>query len=371
MLVKHIILRLRQKISPEVVALSVILLLSFGLRLVFYHEPLERDEGFYACIAQEILHGGVPYRDVIDVKPPGIFYIYSFIISIFGGTTEAIRLFTDFYAIFTVLFIFLLTRYIYNSKAAIIAALCYGVFSNGPILQGNSSNTEIFMILPLVCGAYMYLKGQDLNNRFFLGLSGFLSGVAILIKPVALPNLLLIMFFLACTWGSSGSLRKKLLDLVAFSLPPLVLAVLVVLFFVWKDAFGDLYYWNVTFMKTLGQTQNRWFRLWDNGLKIASEQSLLWLTALPTVVMLLIQRRNRNNLFLVAFLLVSFVGVSMPGKYFVHYFIQIVPALAVLTGIGLAALWEKKGAVLFCSIPILLASTVWSFAKDYTYYFVY
>ena len=38
--------------------------------------PFGRDQGVFAAAADIIERGGVPYRDIWDVKPPGIFYLY-------------------------------------------------------------------------------------------------------------------------------------------------------------------------------------------------------------------------------------------------------------------------------------------------------
>ena len=76
----------------ELILLFIIIAAAFSLRMVFLHEPLERDEGLYAYIGQEILRGNLPYRDAMDQKPPGIHYIYSTIITAFGATPEGIRI---------------------------------------------------------------------------------------------------------------------------------------------------------------------------------------------------------------------------------------------------------------------------------------
>ncbi|MCI0839710.1 MAG: hypothetical protein J4O00_08795, partial [Chloroflexi bacterium] len=46
------------------------------LYLPFLAEPFMRDEGFYAAVAQQMLDGGIPYRDAFDNKPPMIFVWY-------------------------------------------------------------------------------------------------------------------------------------------------------------------------------------------------------------------------------------------------------------------------------------------------------
>ena len=36
-----------------------------------------RDQGIYAVVGDGVLHGKMPYRDLWDFKPPGIFLVYA------------------------------------------------------------------------------------------------------------------------------------------------------------------------------------------------------------------------------------------------------------------------------------------------------
>ncbi|MGK3986094.1 glycosyltransferase family 39 protein [Sorangium sp. So ce136] len=50
-----------------------------------------RDQGIYAMVARAVLDGGMPYRDVFDFKPPGIFLIYALTRALFGPAQWGIR----------------------------------------------------------------------------------------------------------------------------------------------------------------------------------------------------------------------------------------------------------------------------------------
>src|SRR4051812_30228144 len=66
-----------------IVALAAlqILVFSFG-----------RDQGIYALVGDGILHGKVPYEDLWDFKPPGIFFVYALAQGLFGKSILAPRL---------------------------------------------------------------------------------------------------------------------------------------------------------------------------------------------------------------------------------------------------------------------------------------
>ena len=52
---------------------------------------LDRDEGVYATVAQAWAAGKLPYRDVFDHKPPGIYVIYRAVFACFGESMIPVR----------------------------------------------------------------------------------------------------------------------------------------------------------------------------------------------------------------------------------------------------------------------------------------
>src|SRR5438128_10057196 len=59
-----------------------VLLIVVAVRAPLLPIPLERDEGEYAYIAWRLGYNELPYRDWIDQKPPAVFYIYRFALSL-------------------------------------------------------------------------------------------------------------------------------------------------------------------------------------------------------------------------------------------------------------------------------------------------
>src|ERR1043165_8106316 len=54
--------------------------------------PFGRDQGIYALVGEGILHGKLPYRDLWDFKPPGVFFVYALAQGVFGKSMLAPRL---------------------------------------------------------------------------------------------------------------------------------------------------------------------------------------------------------------------------------------------------------------------------------------
>ena len=60
----------RDSRSPSVFWLAAILGLAFILRMHFWGQPFEMDEGLHAYMGWGMLHGLVPFKDIYNSKPP-------------------------------------------------------------------------------------------------------------------------------------------------------------------------------------------------------------------------------------------------------------------------------------------------------------
>src|SRR5687768_6854726 len=65
-----------------VVALSALQILLFGFG---------RDQGIYATVGRGVVEGLMPYRDLWDFKPPGIFLVYAVAELLFGASMASVR----------------------------------------------------------------------------------------------------------------------------------------------------------------------------------------------------------------------------------------------------------------------------------------
>lgn len=356
----------------EIIILGVIAIVALAVRLTFLHEPFERDEGFYSCIAQEILHGGVPYRDAIDLKPPGVFYLYAIAISLFGATVESIRIFTALYALGTLFAIYWLARRVQGPVAGLCAAALFALYSGAPLVQGSSSNSEVFMVLPLVISAALFVTWLDEGKRWFLFGSGLFAGLAMLVKTVALPYVALLFLFSLLQKGSGHRLKEGLLNAVAFVAPLVALALFTLGYFWHKGALDEFILWNIQipymYSKGGGVSGPPLARVLR---RLAPELLLPALAAVPTALWLLFGKRDLKSIFLAMLLPASCLGVSLPGKFFPHYFIQLFPFLSILGGIGLARAFESKGIFRWVAGLVVAASFLFYAVKEYKLFFVF
>lgn len=351
----------------ELLILVVIMIVAVALRLAFLHEVLERDEGWYATIAQEILRGGIPYRDAIEQKPPGVFYLYAAAIALFGASVEALRIFTTIYALVTLISVYWLTRHLAGQLAGLFSAAIFAIYSPAPLLQGSSSNCEVFLVLPLVLSVIFFVHARDHGDRRLLAVSGLMAGIAILIKPVALPYMVLLLIFTVFFVPGRRVWQRDSKNMAIFLLPSIALALVTILYFYLNGALHQFLFWTVKvpYIYVRNTTDIKSIDL--SGLvRFASHELLLPLLLSSVTASVLLLRKSTPNLRLVALLLpVAIVATLMPGRSFPHYFIQLFPFMAILGGIGLAMLLHAKRTLLLCATPLVLLLFGVYLRKDY------
>ena len=319
------------------------MLLQIILRIPFLPEPLDRDEGAYGYIGQRILAGEVPYRDVFDHKTPVVYYIYAVIIKAFGGSVLSIRLFSTFYTMLTTLAVFYLAYLIFGSGIALLAAAFFAIFSSGPLVQGTGANTEVFMVLPLVGAFIFFLLGERKKNPAWLFSAGLLSGLAVMIKQLALFNFLALLIMVL--WLGKDRVKSAALMILGF----LIFPAMFLIYFMLNNALADLLYCTVFVNRTYATALSR-FSLFDRldqmvymAKGVTWEQSLLWLGAF----LFFFRKGRKEETWLLIWTAAAAAGVIAPMLFFGHYFIQLLPALVILAAAGfyrayfLGKIWEK------------------------------
>ena len=330
------------EIRRTAIILFLIILLKVVLFVPFISEPLERDEGAYGYIAQQVLAGGLPYRDAFDHKPPAVYYLYASVFKLFGDSLLAIRVFTLCFSLITLLVIFALASHLWGSSAGLLAAFFFALFSGGPLVQGTAANTETFMVLPLLLALWSFLAG----GYFW---AGVFSGVAISFKQVAVVNFLVLLLF--------AFLKKRPWKLMLGSL---VVPLIFLLYFFFQGALNDFIYWvilvNSKYLQSVPGTW--WGRLlygWNVTTSIAKlENGLIWVLALAGALFIILWESREKNLLVVLWALASLLGLAASGLFFGHYYIQLVPALCLLSGYALTRLKEQVSGYGWVAIVLLV-----------------
>ena len=172
--------------------------------------PIGRDQATYCVIGRGLLDGARLYRDLWDNKPPGIFYLYSAIVRLFGPKMWSIGLLDILWLLAISACIFRFTERTLGTGASFLAVLVNAALH---IRAGywDAGQPEAFLML-FIFGGYFLLCGRNRHAKLREAGAGFLFAAAFWVKynaVVFLPFLLLVLFLAEEETGGT-SLRARL-----------------------------------------------------------------------------------------------------------------------------------------------------------------
>lgn len=149
---------------------------------------IQMDEQFYLLVGDRVWHGTLPFVDIWDRKPVGLFLIYAALRPFSPQGIVAYQLGALISAIATAFVIRRIAQRFANDWGAAVAAICYLLFL--PLLGGVGGQSPVFYNLPMAWAALLIIRASDSKNeRDFYRLSSgamLLCGLAIQLKYTVL-----------------------------------------------------------------------------------------------------------------------------------------------------------------------------------------
>ncbi len=157
--------------------------------------PMGRDQATYSVIARGLLHGKALYRDLWDNKPPGIFYIYTAIVKIFGPAMWSVGVVDILWLIGISLCLFRFVERTLGRPAALLAVVVNAALH---VRAGywNAAQPETFLMLFVFAGYFLMAGGSPRSKLRHL-CAGVLFAAAFWVKYNAiafLPFVLLLPY---------------------------------------------------------------------------------------------------------------------------------------------------------------------------------
>lgn len=346
------------------VLIAILLFFAF-VRVRLRHLPLERDEGEYAYAGQLMLQGIPPYKLAYNMKLPGTYAAYAVIMAVFGETESGIRLGLLFVNSACIVLVFLLARRLQGWLAGVIAAATFGLLSARISVLGIYGHATHFVVLAALVGILLLLQAIETKRQWILFCSGICLGLAFLMKQ---PGILFGIFAgLYWLWMNRGrripERAKGSAILTAGIALPFALTCLVLFA---QGVFRDFWFWTFSYARAYGSMMSvadGWREL-SNILPWVVRPPVVWMTAAIGLTAIVWDRKVRDEaVFLLGFLFFSMAAV-VPGFYFrPHYFIVLLPAVAIWAGIAVAAAQRKLAGKL--SRPWLAVIAVVLFAAGF------
>lgn len=328
--------------------LGLALIFVFVVRIRLLDVPLERDEGDHAYTAQLILQGIPPWKYSYNMKFPGTDAMYAVAIALFGQTIAGVHAGLLLANAATMVFIALIGRRLFGYAGGAAAGAAYGIFSLSEQVVPIAAHASHYAMLAATAGILVLIRAAAGFRKLPLFSAGFLLGLSVLMKqPGAVFPLFGFVILICCARGQRRGIVETVKSLLMFGTGA-VLPLGLMCFGLWRaGVFAEFWFWTVTLAREFASILPLAVRIgWleKNFPEIMLPNWPLWLFAAAGLVWPLFKASARSSgLFLLALVAFSFAATSAGGLYSPHYFIFLLPAVALSVGSAVAHLVEFRG----------------------------
>lgn len=305
----------------------------------FRPSVIDWDESIYLLVSRELLRGHAPYTVIWDHKPPGLYALFAAFQLLFGHSIASARLGTALAVAATCAALFLCGRRLFGSSS--VGALAAAVYASQSLLSGGlAANAEV-LFAPFCTFGFFMLVTPETPRASRLLAAGLLFGLAAQIKYVAAFELVGAFAGAAAVWSieqrrfiPASTLRRGLLA-AAGSLAPFAVAALA---FLAAGRFPE--YAKANFAANAAYVSAGRLspaELLSAAADHAQRNPYFWAGAILAPVAAVLSRRSgrpfgRPAILVLAWLAGAASGVASIGRVWDHYFLQLLPPLALLGG---------------------------------------
>lgn len=318
--------------NKHLTTLTVILALTLVLRIpTFFEPPWFFDEGIYSLIARENLLGRELYSEIWDHKPPFLFYIYALgeLINRITGLSAPFgaKILAGVSVITTQIILYKISQQVFKKKhIRLIPPLIYGLLTSLPFWEGFMANGEVLMTPFSLAALYLLWKDRPapINTRSLIA-SGALLASAALIKPVAIAEITLALFYITSR-NRPGS-QRVICDLAYLAVGFGLVAGTSLSYFVAKGNLQEFFQANLAYNLT-----------YSGGiLGPADKTGILVIRILLMATSFWLTRRKASSWssVLVSWLSLDILTVTLSLRPYLHYLIQAFPPITMLTALFL------------------------------------
>ncbi|MCT2400147.1 hypothetical protein [Novosphingobium mangrovi (ex Huang et al. 2023)] len=335
----------------------VLLLIGMALRASTFGDPnLHVDEAFYQTVGIAMHHGAIPYVDVWDRKPWGLFFFY-YLIAFISQSPLAYQLIATVFVAATAWMIGRIASVWSSPRAGLFAGIVYLLWLDE--MQGFGGQGPVFYNLFMVVAGWIVFRSHESLRAGRIPPSVpaamLLAGIAITFKPTA--------FFESCFFGlyglyhlSRSSIPRARLALNAAGWMVLgAVPAIAISAWYWLHGYWDIY-WQAMVLSNLSKP----------GFLYASTMralvTFIFLAPIIVVVPLsLATWRGEGRRFTTWWMFAALLGLLSVPNFYMHYSLPLLIPLCLYT----ATFFQRRIAG-----PLgLVALTLWSLQSSHAFDF--
>ena len=261
----------------------------------------------------------------------------------FGDEVSSPRIMVGLVLSATALLVYLQAHMLWGQRAAYAAAIIFGFSTAVPLINADATS-ESLLLLPMTGSLLATTVGVRRRQLRWILLAGALGGAAAMTKHVGIwPLGSLGVYLLLWGWREGDSLTRRLTPAVVFSLGAAAVAALVLAPFVATGTFGEAWDALVRFNLELGGELTAGERL-----QRLRSTAVLFVYVLGAPILLSAAGGWRVGRGAAApegavlwWVIGGIVGAMSSGYFHAHHLVQLLPAMALLSGAFLAARRER------------------------------
>ena len=317
------------------VGLALLAVATLARLQTFTNPVIGFDEQFYLLVGDRMWHGALPYVDIFDRKPIGLFLIYAGASRLGADSFLAYKGVALLFVTGTAYLIYRASRPMSSPFAAFMSATLYILWLN--FMEGEGGQAEVFFTLPMLAAAVLVWQAAATNTRILLrgATAMLLVGLALQIKYTAIFEGIFfgvsLLFAQFQTRPSATALARSGVVWISCALLPTGLAALIY----WRSGALDTF----MFANFFSMSGKKIAPIWSGLAEIIASLAPLLVLAWPTI-----RNRQPDILFLKQWALVAGAAVIGFGAYgSPHYGIPIIAPLCLLVAPRLASQQKRIG----------------------------
>ena len=306
-------------------ALAIAVLVS---RAIWFGDPIaDSDEQLYSLIGQQMLAGHVPFVDLWDRKPVGLFAIFAVAHGIFGPGVIAYQLVACGFTFAGSWLVYRLARALTDRFGACCAGMLYAMLM--AVYGSHSGQSETFF-MPLMLAALWLVRDPDHPHALRRAACAMLlGGAALQIKYTVLPQCLLLGgWALLGQWRRGTGLARLAGIALLFAALGIAATLLVVACYASIGQLGALIEANVTSAFARGAAPlGRWTpgaALIVNPAVVLAFAGLYWSLRVDPPA------ERRIYALYAAWFAACLASVFLPATVYLYYLATIVPGAILL-----------------------------------------
>jgi 4-amino-4-deoxy-L-arabinose transferase-like glycosyltransferase len=341
--------------------LAVLMLATLATRALWFGDPVaDSDEQIYSLIGWRMTHGDLPFVEVWDRKPFGLFAIFGIAHWLFGPGPLAYQLVASLSALAGALLVFDLARPLVDRMSATIAGTLYLMLM--ALYGSHSGQSEIFHAPIMLAMLWLVRDGARRDAARRAALAMLLGGLALQIKYTVLPQCLFFgAYALYQEWRAGAAPARLAKRGALFALLGMLPTALVALLYFATGHFDA--FWFANFVSFFERVPAPGGRLNTGLLTAVAPLALILALGFYAAFRLSPPRDWRTYGLYAGWSLATLATVLLPGTVYAYYFAALVPA-AVLVALPLI---DRRTPAKFFPAALLLLSAGYNldFPRDW------